>query len=358
MTLLRLDIHSVRNIQQASIFPSSRINLIYGENASGKSALIEAIYILGRARSFRSSSAKSVINVARDHLVVTGQTLRPNGVRQHLGVQLDYKTFSCRINQQTTQKRSSLAYALPLQLIYPKSYDLLDAGPQFRREFLDWGAFNDDPEFLPAWKHFKKALLQRNSLLKTRSNGQIHVWDKELVNYGTIVQRCRQNYLLKLTPVFTETFSQFLDMEPIELKLVSGWDNAIDLYQALKNDLDKDMRYGYTHSGPHRSDLQIHIRGRLAKDLLSRGQLKLLVISLKLAQVRLLAVQHGDPGCVLIDDFAAELDVCNRAKLLNHLSGMNCQVFITGTEVAEFGDISKLKQYKMFHVEHGTIKPV
>ncbi len=358
MTLLRLDIHSVRNIQQATITPSPGINFLYGENASGKSAFIEAIFILGRAKSFRSASARPVINFSSGHLIVTGQTISPNGAQQYLGVQLDSKTFTCRINQQNTQKRSSLAYALPLQLIYPKSYELLDAGPQLRREFLDWGVFNDDPAFLPAWKYFKKALLQRNSLLKSRHIDHIHVWDKELVNYGTIVHNCRRNYLAKLTPVFTNIFRRFLAIDNVELKLAAGWDQAVEFQQALANDIEKDIRYGFTHSGPHRSDLQILICGRAAKDIVSRGQLKLLVISLKLAQVQLLANEYGDPGCVLIDDFAAELDVPNRAKLLRYLSAMNCQVFITATEVAEFGDITHLQHYKMFHVEHGNIKPV
>lgn len=358
MTLLRLDIHSVRNIQQATINPSSKINFLYGENASGKSAFIEAVFILGRAKSFRSSSARSVINFASDHLIVSGQTVSPNGAHQHLGVQLDHKTYTCRINQQAAQKRSSLAYAFPLQLIYPKSYELLDAGPQFRREFLDWGVFNDDPTFLPAWRHFKKALIQRNSLLKSRHISHIHVWDKELVNYGTIVHNCRRNYLLKLEPVFMGIFSQFLAIENIELKLVEGWDQTVDFQQALKNDIEKDVRYGFTHSGPHRSDLQILVHGKAAKDIVSRGQLKLLVISLKLAQVQLLANEYDDPGCILIDDFAAELDLYNRAKLLRYISSMNCQAFITATEVTEFGEIAHLNNYKMFHVEHGKIKPV
>jgi DNA replication and repair protein RecF len=358
MTLLKLDIRSVRNIQQTTITPSPRINFIYGENASGKSAFLEAIFILGRAKSFRSASSKSVINFAHDHLIVTAQGVTAQGTPLHLGVQMDYKTYNCRINHHATSNRAGLAYALPLQLIYPKSYELLEAGPQIRREFLDWGVFNSDRTFLPAWRNYKKALLQRNSLIKSKNPEHIHVWDKELIYYGTIVQQCRQNYLHQLKPAFTEIFNGFLAIEDIELKLLSGWDNAEDFRQALKNDIEKDIRYGFTHSGPHRADLQILINDKLAKDIISRGQLKLLVISLKLAQVKLLANESGDSGCILIDDFAAELDVFNRAKLLAYLSSMNCQVFITATEAREFGDLTQLKNYKMFHVEHGNIKPV
>lgn len=358
MTLLKLDIHSVRNIHHATITPSPRINFIYGENASGKSAFLEAIFILGRARSFRSASPKAVIHFDHDYLIVTAQAVTAQGAPLHLGVQMDQKTFICRINHQSTPNRAGLAYALPLQLIYPKSHELLEAGPQIRREFLDWGVFNNDRAFLPAWRNYKKALLQRNSLIKTKDPQYIHVWDKELAYYGTIVQDCRQNYLHQLTPVFIEIIGRFLAIEGIELKLLSGWDNAESLQQALENDIEKDIRYGFTHSGPHRADLQILINGKLAKDIISRGQLKLLVISLKLAQVQLLASETGDPGCILIDDFAAELDVFNRAKLLTQLTSMNCQAFVTATEVNEFGDLTKLKNYKMFHVEHGQVNPV
>ncbi|MDP3876345.1 MAG: DNA replication/repair protein RecF [Methylobacter sp.] len=358
MSLSKLDIYAVRNIQQQSISPSPAINLIVGENASGKSALIEAIFILGRAKSFRCSAIKSVINFNQAHLVVSAQTEQTNGSRVQLGIQMDGKTIEIHINQQAKQNRSDLAYALPLQLIHPKSYELLDGGSQLRREFLDWGVFNHDQNFLPIWRRFKKALSQRNALLKTRRLEQLNVWDKELVYYGTIVDGCRQRYLEQFKPVFSDIIGKFLAVEGLDLKLVSGWDLSRELGHVLINDRDKDLRYGFTHSGPHRGDFQLLINNRLAKDVVSRGQLKLLVMSLKLAQVQLLANEQNQSGCLLIDDFAAELDAINRAKLLRYLVDMACQVFITATEIQDFGDLSQIKDYKMFHVEHGTIKPV
>ncbi len=358
MSLLKLDIYSVRNIQKESISPSPSINLIVGENASGKSSLIEAIFILGRAKSFRCPSIKTVINSLQTQLVVSAQTLQANGSCQYLGVQLDGKNIEVRINQQSNQKRSDLAYAFPLQLIHPKSYELLDAGSQLRREFLDWGVFNNDAIFLPAWRNFKKALSQRNALLKTKRLEQLKVWDKELVYYGTIVDQCRHQYIEKFKPVFIEIVGKFLPLDGIDLKLVSGWDLTKPFCQVLIDDQDKDLRYGFTHSGPHRGDFQLLVDNRLAKDFVSRGQLKLLVISLKLAQVQLLANEKEQAGCILFDDFAAELDLANRVKLLRYLSHMPCQVFITATEKNDFGDLSLINNYKMFHVEHGIIKTV
>jgi DNA replication and repair protein RecF len=358
MSLLKLDIYGVRNIQHQSISLAPTFNFIYGENASGKSALLEAIFILGRAKSFRSSTIKPVINFQHDHLTVSAQILQSYGLNNTLGIQLDGKNMEIRINQQASQKRSDLAYALPLQLIHPKSYELLDAGPQLRREFLDWGVFHDEQNFLPVWRRYKKALLQRNSLLKSKRISQIDVWDKELVNYGTIVDSYRCHYLEKFTSVFVEIANKFVTIEEIELNLLSGWDTNKDFHQVLAEDLEKDLRYGFTHSGPHRGDLQLVINQRLAKDFISRGQLKLLVITLKLAQVQLLMKETNKLGCILIDDFAAELDESNRSKVLRYLAETGGQVIITATDADHFGDLSYLHNYKMFHVEHGSITPV
>ena len=354
MGLIKLDIYHVRNIQKQSFLPSEHINFIFGENASGKSSFLEAIFILGRAKSFRSASIKSVITSEQQSLIVAAQ-LNQNYPVQQLGVQLDGKSIEIHINRQLSQKRADLAYALPLQLIHPKSYELLDAGPQMRREFLDWGVFNQDEKFLLVWRRFKKALSQRNSLLKIKRTEQLNVWDKELAYYGTIVDDYRQQYLTKFKPVLIEIIKCFLNFNCVDIALVSGWDTAKPLRQNLIDDLDKDFRYGFTHSGPHRADFQVLVNNRLAKDFVSRGQLKLLVLSLKLAQVKLLANKQSHLGCILIDDFAAELDRCNRAKLLDFLTSLACQVFITATELDDFGNLNKIKNYKLFHVEQGKI---
>jgi DNA replication and repair protein RecF len=358
MSLQRLDIYNVRNIREQSITPSPALNFIYGKNASGKSALIEAIFLLGRARSFRTSSIKSVISFEQVNLIVSAQVLQGKSGSLQLGIQMDGKNIEIRINQQPSQKRSDLAYALPLQIIHPKSFELLDAGAQIRREFLDWGIFNHEENFLPVWRKYKKALAQRNALLKTREIKQLYVWDKELANYGTMVNEYRQEYLEILKPVLSKTITRFVTLSDIDIKLISGWDTAKQLEQLLNEDLERDLRYGFTHSGPHRGDFHLLVNNTLAKDVVSRGQLKLLVTCLKLAQVELMFRERDSFGCILIDDFAAELDKDNRARVLQYLCEIQCQVFITATEADDFGDLSDIEDYKMFHVEHGNIQTI
>ncbi|CAG1022560.1 DNA replication and repair protein RecF [Methylococcales bacterium] len=355
MTLLKLDVLSVRNIQSASILPSPTINFITGDNASGKSSLLEAIFILGRARSFRTHHIRQSISFEQPGLIVAAQHRQHTGSVSSIGIKIDTKQCEIHIDQENCQK-AELAYRLPVQLIHPKSYRLLDAGPQIRREFLDWGIFNHNKNFLPNWRKFSKALQQRNALLKTRQIKQLSAWDKELVEYGSVVNDFRNEYLQALQPVFLDLARQFLDTARIEFRFSCGWDAKSNLEQILKTDLEKDLRYGFTHSGPHRADFQVLHNSRIAKDYLSRGQLKLLMLALMLSQVSLLNLEDQNDCCILIDDLTAELDTENRAKLLKYLARIGCQVFMTSTELADFGDLTTLNNYKVFHVEHGCIR--
>jgi len=355
MTLLKLDVLSVRNIHAASISPSPAINLITGANASGKSSLLEAIFILGRSRSFRTTHIKQAISFDQPQLTVSAQNRQQSGSVSTLGIQIDNKQSQIRIDQEDRQK-ADLAYALPVQLIHPKSYRLLDSGPQNRREYLDWGIFNQNRNFLPCWRKFNKALQQRNALLKSRQIKQISAWDKELVEYGQVINDFRLTYLASLQPVFLEMARHFLSQEEVDLRFLAGWDDRQALDLILKHDLDRDMRYGFTHSGPHRADFQTYLNKRLAKDFLSRGQQKLLVLALLLAQVTLLNQDSPNACCILIDDLASELDAENRAKLIKYLVGLSCQVFISSTDIADFGDLSEIENYKWFHVEQGDVK--
>jgi len=355
MSLQKIDIYSLRNITKASIEPLAGINLITGENASGKSSLLEAIFILGRARSFRATNLKQTIQFDQSEFIVSGRFENLASQARQMGVKHNGKVCDIRINQQNSSK-ADLAYSLPVLLIHPKSYKLLDAGPQIRREFLDWGVFNYEHQFLSQWRQFKKILQQRNALLKKKQSKQLNVWNTEFVEYGTIVDKQRKEYLELLKPVFYEISDFFLGLENLQLQLFSGWDNTVDLFSILDKDLEKDLRYGYTHSGPHRCDFSVTVNGRLAKDFVSRGQLKLLMLALKLAQVKLINSVNNAAVCLLIDDLTAELDLSHKAKLLDYLDALNCQVFMSTTELANFGDLSKLTNYKVFHVEHGTIK--
>ena len=311
---------------------------------------------MGRARSFRTTSVKPVIQFEQTDLIISAKLLQNNSSVCSIGVQLNGHQTTIHINQEEIRSRSELAYLLPIQLLHPKSYQLLDAGPQHRREFMDWGVFNMHPEFLPTWRTFKKSLLQRNSLLKMKQTRQIDVWNQKIAQYGTIVAEYREQYLKQLEPIVRHIANEFTVIDSPEIQINSGWNTTKSYLECLQEDLEKDLRYGFTHSGPHRGDFILLYQNKVAKDYVSRGQLKLLILALKLAQVEILKSSMTENVCVLIDDITAELDKENRSKLLLFLSQLNHQIFITTNEASEFGDISLIDQHKVFHVEHGEIK--
>lgn len=354
MTLKKLDIHHCRNITKASIYPSPFLNLITGENASGKTSLLEAIYILARAKSFRTSHIKNVIQVDHQQITVVGQLNESNRDIKHIGVQLDNHEIIIRIDKENANK-SELSYSFPVLIIHPKSYILIDGGPKQRREFIDWGVFFFNEQFLSVWRKYKKALQQRNCLLKAKQLIQINVWNNELAEYGEQVSSYRKKYIDKLKPIFSDICKQFINVDKVDLIYYRGWDSNQSLLNVLTDAISKDVKYGYTSHGPQRCDFLVLINDKPAKEFCSRGQLKLLMLALKLAQLELAKTTNLNPVCVLIDDLAAELDISNKFKLLNFLHDLRCQVFISATEVEDLGDLTHFSDIKMFHVKHGDI---
>jgi len=353
MSVRKLDILRLRNIQHASIEPCAGLNFIVGKNASGKSALLEAVFLLGRGRSFRTAKTQQMIAFEQHDLVVSAQILE-NHQQTRLGIQLKQNKIQCRINQKDCSK-ADLAYRLPIQIVHPKSYQLLDGGPQFRREFIDWGVFNHERQYLDCWRRFKKVLKQRNSALKSHQFQQLDIWDREFVYYGEMLIRFRKHYMDLLEPVFQQVVQFFLPEQQINVCLMQGWPDDRDLAFAINQDREKDIRYGFTHSGPHRTDFVVQLNQHNVRDFVSRGQLKLIVLSLLLAQVQLLDETNQQQACLLIDDLSAELDSENRLKLVKYLDLLNSQAFITASDFLNLNDLHLSDEIKMFHVEHGHV---
>lgn len=333
MSLTKLDVFDVRNIERAVLSPSPRLNFIVGANGSGKTSLLEAIYILGRARSFRSSQAGQVIRFQQECLTVAGRSVADDGPAQTVGVRLARRQREIALNGRKLQSSAELIAALPVLLIQPASSGLLENPPKARRQFLDWGAFHLEPGYLDHWRGYARALNQRNALLRQGAARQAEqAWNHELARYGTMVALARERYGERLTPYFLEASRHFLGAIRFELKLTAGWDRSRDLLEALGDDRELDRRLGYTHSGAHKGDFAVLADGRPAKAYLSRGQMKLLVFALLLSQAHLLEQSLGRRGCVLVDDLASELDGTNRDKLLAYLAERQSQFFITATD--------------------------
>ncbi|WOG28074.1 DNA replication/repair protein RecF [Endozoicomonas sp. 8E] len=365
MTIHKLMIKDVRNLASATFSPSPDINILYGLNGSGKTSILESIHLLGLARSFRSARLKPVIRHKKGKCTVFAQIQSNNDRLIPVGVSRDIEeeNFQIRVAGETLKSTSELARLLPLQIINPDTFKLLEGSPKQRRQFLDWGVFHvKHHEFLPLWKRTQKVLKQRNSLLRhgkitgSSCSSQLSVWDVELVKAAEAVDQLRQQYFDRLTPVFQDVLSQLTSLADIKVGYYRGWDRERPLAEVLKENTVRDFQTGYTQSGPQRADIRVRLEGSNAVDILSRGQLKLVVCALKLAQGYLFSKMTGSQCVFLVDDLPSELDVPHRKAMCRILQNMQSQVFITCAEPGALVDCWEPEiNLKVFHVKQGSV---
>ncbi|WP_148252396.1 DNA replication/repair protein RecF [Aidingimonas lacisalsi] len=359
MPLDRLAFMGLRNLVETDCQPGAGVNVIVGANGSGKTSLLEGIHILGMGRSFRTHQLKHTIAHSTDAMALHGRLVGdppvPLGVRRTRAS----NELEMRMAGEKVSRISRLVEALPLQLINPDAFRLLEGSPTTRREFLDWGVFHVKHEFLATWRRVKRALKHRNALLRhdRMDKRSLDAWDHELTYWSTKLDDLRAEYMQALSPVFEETLKELLPLEGLSLRYYRGWDRQRPLSDVLKRSQDTDQQMGFTQQGPQRADLRIRLDRRPAVEVLSRGQQKLVVSALKLAQGRLLE-QTTERTCVyLIDDLPAELDTYHRQAFCRWLEVMGCQVFITSVEQDALKGLWQTNTpVAMFHVKHGCLE--
>ncbi|ADN74217.1 DNA replication and repair protein RecF [Ferrimonas balearica DSM 9799] len=351
MGIDRLHIQNLRNIQAATLEPAGGLNLIYGDNGSGKTSVLEAIWFLSVGRSFRTHLAPRAIRHDEPNLVLFARTTAGEKLGLRRGRDGDNEV---RINGERPERLADLAACLPLQLISPESFALLLEGPQARREFIDWGAFHSDPQFIGIWSRYRRLLKQRNQLLRQQApDHQFAIWDKQLSEYGEALTAIRKRWVSSLNDTLTGIINQFLPDLPIRVSFSQGWDSKSPLSAQIQGQLERDKQLGYTVSGPHKADLRLRVGNLPVQDGLSRGQLKLLVCALKIAQGKILGQKDTSRGCIyLVDDLASELDESHRTLLLEQLISTGEQVFVTAIEP---GQLAMIPWDKRFHVEQGRV---
>ncbi|NDJ55590.1 DNA replication/repair protein RecF [Enterobacteriaceae bacterium 4M9] len=355
MSLTRLIIKDFRNIENADLTLSPGFNFLVGANGSGKTSVLEAIYTLGHGRAFRSIQIGRVIRHEQNEFVLHGR-LKGEERETAVGLSKDRNGDSkVRIDGSDGHKIAELALLMPMQLITPEGFTLLNGGPKFRRAFIDWGCFHNEPGFFVAWSNLKRLIKQRNAALRQVSRySQLLAWDRELVPLAEQISRWRAEYSEAIAADMADTCAQFLPEFALSFSFQRGWEKETDYAQVLERGFERDRMLTYTAHGPHKADFRIRADGAPVEDTLSRGQLKLLMCALRLAQGEFLTRQSGRRCLYLIDDFASELDDARRGLLASRLKATQSQVFVSAISAEHVMDMTD-KNSKMFAVEKGKI---
>lgn len=352
MPLRRVQVTDFRCLHSASIDLDPKFTLISGPNASGKTSLLESLYVLGRGRSFRTRHLEHLIRRGTDRFVVFGEVDAATG-HVALGVEGSASGVRARIAGSTPPTLAELALRLPVQIIDPEVHRLIEEGPSRRRRYLDWGVFHVEQAFVGSWQRYQQVLKQRNSALKFGDVSVVTAWDADLVRYGEAISEARRRYVEALAGPAGEISRDLLGME-LGLSYRPGWPKEQQFGASLTDSLAHDREMGSTQLGPHRAELGIRLDGASVKDRISRGQQKLLAAALLMAQIKLFPTDAEIQPTLLLDDPAAELDDERLARLIMQVSGQNLQLVITTLhgDFAAFGSPGR-----RYSVAAGVITP-
>ncbi len=355
MILTELTVRDFRCVEQAELSLHPGRNLLWGANGSGKTSLLEAMFLLGRGRSFRTRNSERLVRHGRDRLVVVGRTetggLEEGGVVHAVGVEVDRRQGTrARIDAAAAGSLTDLSRVFPVQVIDPEIHKLIEEGGRRRRRWLDWAVFHVEPRFADWWVRYGRALRQRNAALR-QASGATRPWDAEVAALGERISAARRAVLEKMQPYWREVVGG-LNCPAGELQYLRGWGTQHSLAEALEAARPRDEARKLTHAGPHRADVLIRVDGKPAREVLSRGQQKLMAVALTLAQLRLLRETSGTTPTLLLDDPAAELDSDHLSDFVSQIAALDCQLVITALQpqTPAFGAPDRV-----FHVEQGRV---
>jgi DNA replication and repair protein RecF len=341
MYISNLRLQNFRNIPFKSFDFKNSINFIIGKNGSGKTSILESIYFLSHSRSFRSSQLNRIINHDANEFIIYTKAHTPDEISISLSRKKNSNNIS-KLNSEIQKNHTEITRNLPIQLINPESFNIINSGAQQRCKVLDWGAFYLDKTFLKIWQQTKFLVKQRNSALKQNyPDAYIASIDQKLCEFANILDTKRHDYFKKLKPKIYDILSQFNSELKLDIEYYRGWSHQKELEQVLEEGFKYDNKYNLTNHGPHKADIVFTINNKPIQDIFSRGQQKLLICAIKLAQGEVHNLENLNNCIYLIDDISSELDSIHTQTLFDYLKKLKSQVFITTTEqnkIANFID--------------------
>ena len=353
MIINRLTIQHLRNIERADLDFSSTVNIVTGGNGAGKTTLLEAIYLLARAKSFRIGNQATPIQKGKERLLLYAETLDELKIEHRIGLEKKGSQTRLRIDGRSIIRVSELARLLPIALVTPMSHRILEEGPRNRRRLINWGLFHVEHDFKGLMADFSKSLLQRNNALR-RGGKELSVWDETFAQCAENVSVRQERYFEELRSHLLSLCGEIYFLKKLELSFNRGWAQGDDLREAIAKRRTQDRENGYTHAGPQRSDLLFKIDGAPIRQILSRGQQKVLIALILISQAKLLEQARGEKPVFLFDDLQSELDQDSVELICGLLNRQQLQTVITSLSTKGILAMPWSNEPRLFHVEHGV----
>lgn len=360
MKINSITLENYRNIKELSV-DFDDVNIIWGQNAQGKTNLLEAIYLFSGAKSFRGAKDKELVKFNCDYARLNLDFFSNNREQTAEIIIKDRKTV--QLNGIKKKSASELGDEIKTIIFSPDHLNMIKEGPSERRKFVDGALCQIKSNYRILLKNYNRTLVQRNTLLKKAEKAEevesvLEVWNVNLANLGAKIIFQRIMYLKALKPYLESIFEGISGgRENIELAYIGAdtYSNDVNdiekkLYEKLKSYTKIDVLNHTTTKGPHRDDIEILINGKSVKTYGSQGQQRSSVLALKLAEASLLKEMTGENPIALLDDVMSELDEKRQDYILNHIKDL--QVFIT---CCDKETVLRLKKGKTFHIENGTL---
>jgi DNA replication and repair protein RecF len=357
MNIEKINLYHFRNYDEQEISLGENVNIIYGDNAQGKTNIIESIFLCSMGKSFRSGKDSDLIRFGEKYCKVKidyKKTDREGNIETRIE---DKKVFL--VNGIKQNKVSDIIGKINVVIFTPDDIDIIKDGPQKRRRFLDMMISSLRPNYIHVLNQYNKALEQRNNYLKQiktegKSPELLDIWDEQLANLSSQIYEYRKNYTEKIAEKIEVihnliTKSGKNSDEIIKVKYISTGKDKESFKQALNKSRNIDIIKGYTAVGIHRDDLIVYVNHKPVSTFGSQGQKRTAILSLKLCELQIVKEEIGESPILLLDDFMSELDENRRTSFLENIEG--CQVILTCTDKLDIkGNV------KTFYVEGGKVK--
>lgn len=358
MRLIELRVANLRNIEELAFEPAAGFNVVTGPNGAGKTSILEAIYLLSHARSFRTRRAEYLARASSRALSVFGVVERAGASASRLGLSEQAGRWLAHLDGSRAGTLVELLERCAVVCFEPGSHELISGSSEGRRELLDWGVFHVEHDFAAAARRYRRALRQRNAALRANcSETELDSWDSELSCAAEPIDSARLRYFDRLAERLRSLLGVYLpELGESTLAISAGWRDRVErgLLAQLSESRATDRQRAHTTRGPHRSDWTLRFAAAPRREHLSRGQEKLCAIACMLAQAHLYRDDHAEWPIVLLDDLPSELDLAHQAQVVASLNAA-AQVFMTGTEFpAVLGE--RAVPCRTFHVEQGRLR--